>query len=141
MPMRKWSDQEILDAIQRWADEHDGVPPTFRDWVTAGEWWPSAFTVHARCGSWNAALEMLGFEPHKVGGAIRFKRVAEARALRKKGLSDKEIGEKLDASASTIGRVLREVPRPPVERKPRTSAEKREARIAALQKALAKEKR
>jgi hypothetical protein len=74
----KWTPDAIVLAIQRWARDHDGRPPTARDWdrprrrhdvnkpgrlnaPRSGH--PSKWTVVKKFGSWNAAIEAAGFEP------------------------------------------------------------------------------
>lgn len=132
---KRWSDQEILDAIQAWADKY-GRPPTYSEWMTASPEHPAAYTVSSRCGGWVTALEMLGFERNLGGRYAEERELSDeerARKLRKKGLSNREIIEQTGISQYRLRRMLG--PRP-VERKPQTAAERREARIAALRKAL-----
>jgi Homing endonuclease associated repeat len=133
---KRWSDQEILDALRLWTDKH-GRPPKWKDWMPASDEHPSSVTVWNRCGSWHDALVMAGVvdEPPQWLFKRKFSREA-ARALRSEGLSDAVIGNRLGVHGSTIGKALGPRPRPP--RKPRNAAERREARIAALKKALAK---
>jgi hypothetical protein len=77
-----WSREAIILAIQEWADEHGGVPPSATDWNRhqaqgrgmdegVDEWrsgaWPSTVTVQNYFGSWNAAIEAAGFTPTPSG--------------------------------------------------------------------------
>ena len=139
---RRWTDQEIFDAFNKWAKEH-GRPPSFRDWQHASADHPTSMTVRARFGRWGAALEMLGFTPNPSGGRDRRKPKREdalkkrARAMRKQGAENAEIAVTVGVSYSTIVRWLGPKPRP--KGRPRTAAARREARIAALREALKKE--
>lgn len=63
---KRWTDQEILDALVAWA-RREGRPPTFRDWVSATYEHPTAFTARAHFGSWNRALELAGLTPAPKG--------------------------------------------------------------------------
>jgi transcriptional regulator with XRE-family HTH domain len=61
---RRW----IIDSIQRWADEHGGVPPSAGDWNTRHEdGWPWTGSVQGIFGSFNAGIQAAGFEPTPVG--------------------------------------------------------------------------
>ncbi|MGH2948250.1 MAG: homing endonuclease associated repeat-containing protein [Solirubrobacteraceae bacterium] len=84
----RYTHDEIIAAILRWADAHDGEPPRQADWnpallrtharrlavkavahlrriaeYDAGDW-PSEQTVRKYFGSWNAALAAAGFRDH-----------------------------------------------------------------------------
>lgn len=137
--MRRWKDQEILDALRYWAELH-GRAPKWRDWEKSDPMglYPSSFTVLARCGSFTEGLIMAGLEPNvqtSFGPKPQFDR-KEAQRLRDEGLNDNEIGRRLGVTGHAIRRVLGPKPKP--ERGPRTAAERREARIAALRKAIEK---
>jgi hypothetical protein len=60
---RTWSEKAIIDAIRRWAEEHGGIPPTYKEWQRAGVDHPSASHVNRRIG-WNEALLRAGFGLH-----------------------------------------------------------------------------
>lgn len=75
------SDEQLLDAIRRWADLY-GEPPATTDWApararAAGQlWrldryyagdWPSAQTVRRRFGTLSNAIRQAGLEPRAVG--------------------------------------------------------------------------
>lgn len=63
-----WTPDAIVCAIQEWADEHGGVPPTATDSFTSGrDALPAVTTVQKAMGSWNAAIIAAGFEPHAIG--------------------------------------------------------------------------
>lgn len=84
----RYTHDEIIAAVLRWADAHDGEPPRQTDWNPAmlrkyarrmavkavghlariaeydsGDW-PSEQTVRKYFGSWNAALAAAGFHEH-----------------------------------------------------------------------------
>jgi len=143
---RKWTDQEILDALKYWA-ERFGRTPKWSDWGKADPEGlrPTNMTVWSRCGSWTDALVMAGLEPNvaqkRNAGDSPLRKLwhPEARSLRRKGLSDTQIAEKLGVHRSAISKALGQKPKPP--RKPRNATEAREARVEALRRALQKEKR
>ncbi len=56
-----WTEEQIIKAIQNWAEEHGGVPPSCTDWRNAGDGHPSKAAVCDRLG-WNTALLRAGFE-------------------------------------------------------------------------------
>lgn len=56
---RKWTEAEIIAAMQRWAHEHGGVPPTTTEWRNAGDYWPCATAVK-KYGGWNTLLLKAG---------------------------------------------------------------------------------
>jgi hypothetical protein len=65
--LRSWADEEIVQAIKDWADEHDGDGPLAFDWCPGRNhpdprpWrWPTADVVERRFGSWEAALAAAG---------------------------------------------------------------------------------
>lgn len=141
MPNKRWSDQEILDALKAWADEH-GRSPKWNDWQYAGEGRPTATTVWFRCGSWADALVMAGLEPPTADSHAFEKKFSrpEARMLRKQGLSDVQIAERLGVHNTTIGKALgpREDRRAPgtVSRKKKLKNRTREERLADLRAAI-----
>lgn len=131
MAQKSWSDAEILEAMKRWAKEHNGEPPTWEDWrVSQGDDYPSAMTVRHHFGSWNEGKERAGFAPHAYTTDT-----AEIRRLRRKGLKPLEISKRLGIAQSTVFRVLAATPTPRRYRG-KTAAERREERIAALRTAL-----
>lgn len=137
---RRWTDQEILDALVYWAQRF-GRSPKWLDWEKADPEGlrPTSVTVLNRCGSFTDALIMAGLEPNvqeSFGPQQRFSR-KEAWRLRKEGLSDAEVGRRLGVDGTSIARAIG--PRPQEPRKPRTAEERREVRIAALRKALTKQ--
>lgn len=62
----RWSDEEIIQAIQAYAGKH-GAPPVAHDWDVAGPW-PNKKTVMRRFGSWGNAMVAAGFERPKPRG-------------------------------------------------------------------------
>lgn len=61
MPKR-WTEQQIIEAIQRWVDQH-GQTPRCSDWRRNGHRRPCASSVVWTFGSWNAAIAAAGFDP------------------------------------------------------------------------------
>lgn len=62
-----WTDEELLEAIQQWAREHTGEPPSCSDWAPAPKDYPSYRLVANRFGSWNRAIDLAGFFPRHHG--------------------------------------------------------------------------
>jgi hypothetical protein len=58
----RWSDDEILNALQLWARRH-GRAPKREEWVRSGAHRPCRNTVSKRFGSWSAALEAADLQP------------------------------------------------------------------------------
>lgn len=63
---RSWTREQIIEAIEKWAREHDGVPPTVNGWRIAGPDHPPYSSVARRIG-WNEALMAAGFAPRTPG--------------------------------------------------------------------------
>lgn len=63
----KWTRELIVEALQRWAGEHDGVAPSQSDWQKRGEWWPSFSTAARFFDGWSAAIAAAGLQPRKSG--------------------------------------------------------------------------
>lgn len=59
---KAWQPDEIIDAIRRWADDHDGEPPTAIDWRRKLDSYPVTSTVQRVFGSWADAIAAAGFE-------------------------------------------------------------------------------
>lgn len=145
---REWTRERIIQAIQRWASEHDGKPPTTTDWLKPQPNYPVFTKVYQDDKNrslnpfryWADAIEAAGF-PRPVRGRRPTDTVwshDEARQLRQQGLTDKEISRRLGIATQTltrhIGKRGRKQPVPLAD-KHRT----REQRIQDLRKALAKE--
>jgi len=80
---RRWSRDEIIEAVQRWADEHDGRPPSYQEWDPAmakrrgrpdmadefygGVWPPASVACRRTGGSWNELVAAAGFDPRAPG--------------------------------------------------------------------------
>lgn len=68
-----WTAEAVLLAIQEWADEHGGIPPSANQARACHALDPSALPnvnhVRYRWGTWNAAIRAAGFEPH-AGGPV-----------------------------------------------------------------------
>ena len=62
-PAPKWTREKIIEAIQAWAAEHDGKPPTLRNWYAASDEYPSEHHVkRVFAAAWADAIEAAGFE-------------------------------------------------------------------------------
>ena len=71
-----WTRDAIVFAIEEWADENGGIPPSatdFRIALARGAAVPNIKHVQWRFGSWNAAIVAAGFEPHAGGPLGGFK--------------------------------------------------------------------
>jgi DNA-binding CsgD family transcriptional regulator len=78
-----WTQDAIVCAIQEWADEHGGIPPSAMDWnpqmaishgrpekaekFYADGHWPNVKSAQEQFGSWNAAIAAAGLEPRRIG--------------------------------------------------------------------------
>jgi hypothetical protein len=65
---RTWTREEIIEAIQRWAREHDGKPPTSTMWMKSKPGYPQVSTVINRFGSWSKGIAAAEFEKPTRGG-------------------------------------------------------------------------
>lgn len=118
---RRWTPGTIIAAIQRWAEEHGGVPPAATDWnatlaVANGrpartDDFPATTTVISECGTWASAIRAAGFDAFAPGQCGRDGEdpavVAETVALYRSGLSLKQVGERMGVSGSCILQRLR----------------------------------
>ena len=137
-----WTKQRVIAAIQRWAEEHDGVPPGAHDWVrSGGEHHPSMGAVYGKnapYASWSDAIEAAGFPRPKPGQKKKDKPWDQQHAvrLRQQGVSDRQIAEQLGITALTIRRHLG--PRDPQQQRPRAASRHRtrQQRIDDLRKAV-----
>lgn len=78
-----WTAENIIEAIQAWARETGGIPPSATDWnprqaINAGhpekaekfyadDAWPHVSTVQERFGSWSAGIAASGLVPRRPG--------------------------------------------------------------------------
>lgn len=62
---RKWSNDQIIDLIRAWADEH-GDPPSARDFWRLDDY-PSHNVVIRRFGSWSNGIRAAGLDPRSRG--------------------------------------------------------------------------
>jgi DNA-binding CsgD family transcriptional regulator len=66
-----WTREAIILAIQEWADEHGGIPPSANQCRAGHALDPSVLPnvnhVRFRFGTWNDAIRAAGFEPHLSG--------------------------------------------------------------------------
>jgi len=123
-----WNKQTIIQAIQRWAQQH-GHPPRSREWQPATPGYPSATTMIRLFGSFSNAIEAAGYRPYRGASKVPLDERL-ARELRNQGLTEQQVSDKLKVSTTTLRRRLG-LREKPVKRY-RTRAE----RIADLNKAL-----
>lgn len=68
---KTWTPDAVALAIQEWADNNGGIPPSandlFRARALGDETVPAVNTVINVFGSWNAGVIAAGFEPHAIG--------------------------------------------------------------------------
>lgn len=86
LPLRRrsrWTREDIIEALRRWPDEHDGRPPRYADLRAAEDRseWPDPKTVATAFGSWASALEAAGVR--NAGGAGVDSRLEPVRQLRR----------------------------------------------------------
>jgi hypothetical protein len=103
-----WTAEAIVCAIQEWADDHGGIPPSSNDFrrlhqrdVSAV---PNVNHVRFRFETWNAAIRAAGFEPHSGGCRREFRPKVKAEAIRRyeAGESSVAIAADLDCSPATV---------------------------------------
>jgi DNA invertase Pin-like site-specific DNA recombinase len=63
---QRWDDQDIIQALNRWATEH-GHPPADIRWRPAAREHPCSKTVRDHFGSWQAALKAAGLDSKRAG--------------------------------------------------------------------------
>jgi transposase len=113
-----WTADAIVYAIQEFADESGGIPPTATEWNftlakargLAGPErdlrWPLTQTVVNRFGTWNAAIAAAGFEPRSVGHYGRDGEdpavIDETIALYRSGMELRQVAAHMDCSYETV---------------------------------------
>lgn len=127
-----WTEENIVLAIQLWAEEHDGQPPSWSDWEKASDYWPSKFTVSKRIG-WREALKRAGFKPVRRSTKVPRQ---EALRLRQQGYTVKQIADSLQVGYGSVRHALRELGAPSRPQPRDLRKRSRQQRIADLQKAM-----
>ncbi len=77
-----WPREAIILAIQEWADDHGGIPPSVNQWESArlhGAEFPSRTYISYRFGKWTTAVRAAGFEPHPFGPVGGYTPLTEAQ--------------------------------------------------------------
>ena len=135
-----WTEERVIEAIQRWASQH-GQPPGARDWVRRGDHHPSMSAVygpHSPFPNWSDAVEAAGFPRPAPGWKKNDKRWdhQQAERLRNLGVSDRQIAKQLGISVGTLRRHLG--PRGSREQRPIAANpfRTRQQRIHDLRKAI-----
>ena len=62
-PYRAWNHTDTIAAIQRWAQSHDGKPPSRAQWPRPSRIHPSEWQVRRLFGTWSAAIRQAGLSP------------------------------------------------------------------------------
>lgn len=106
-----WTPEAIILAIQEYADENDGIPPTAQAWGRLHSRDStracSVNNVIRRFGSWNAAVMAAGYEPHAIGQYARRPRLNdfERRELVRRylaGETSTQLAAAYDVSSMTV---------------------------------------
>lgn len=101
--LRRWTKQAVIDAIQDWADEHGGIPPTSRQWhVSRGADVPSEKVVRRLFGKWSTAIEAAGFLPHQIPEHDPMVRQRAEAMWDEKNIPLVEIARRLDLPSTTV---------------------------------------
>lgn len=134
---RYWTKERVKQAIQAWADNHHGQPPTATEWMRKGDNHPAATGIYGPKGvyqTWNEAIADAGFTPRRSspGPGRRTWSSDEAWRLRHAGVTDVEIARRFGVSASAIYQRLG----PRGKNNPKQPPRTREQRIEALRYAL-----
>ncbi len=64
-PYRAWNHADTIAAIQRWAQSHDGKPPSRAQWTRPSRIHPSERQVRRLFGTWSAAIRQAGLSPQR----------------------------------------------------------------------------
>ena len=96
----RWTDDEIVEAMRRWAADYDRPPKTW-DWRTKGVDHPTAVVVTRRMG-WNVALRMAGLPV-----ARDLQRPARILARLAEGASVEEAALAQNTTVDNVREVLR----------------------------------
>lgn len=103
----RWTRESVIAAIQRWAAEHGGVPPTAKEWLKKHDGgYPYVATVQALFGSWREGIIAAGFDAFRAGCYGRDGEyddvISEVVDLYRQGLSGVEIGSRMGVHPRTI---------------------------------------
>lgn len=112
----KWTREEIVAAIRRWAELY-GKPPSANDWNIASSWhkgervvrwrsgdWPHVTTIQARFGGWNAAIGAAGFPTQSPNGRRGLPQAEIDRTIElyRQGYSLSAIGKEMGVTSTAI---------------------------------------
>ena len=76
----RWDEAEIIGALQRWADAHEGAPRS-SDWTCASVEYPTSNTVRRRFTSWPRTLRLAGLKPANPRAIRRWREDEIRKAL------------------------------------------------------------
>ena len=65
-PYRAWNRADTIAAIQQWAQQHQGKPPSRAEWPEDAETHPSYWLVRRLFGTWSSAIQQAGLVPQKA---------------------------------------------------------------------------
>lgn len=85
---RLWDRNRVLTTIRKYAEAHDGAPPTTEAAKRMGGLQNAA---HREFGSWAKAVEAAGYEPRRSGRPARPDLIRETYARRKAGATIAEL--------------------------------------------------
>lgn len=81
-PQRRYTEEEMLEALRRYAEEHDGEAPSQRAYDAWREnAMPSGNNFPRRFGAWTKAIEAAGLTPHHPRPRERYTTRPDAEML------------------------------------------------------------
>ncbi|MCW3018618.1 MAG: hypothetical protein JWN10_926 [Solirubrobacterales bacterium] len=85
-----WTEERVVEAMQRWADEHGGLPPRTDDWKTAQARYPQAGVHVIKRIGWNELLLKAGF---KLRRDCRPETQVEVERLLREGWTARDVAQ------------------------------------------------
>lgn len=65
-----WTPELVVEALRRWAAEHERTPTVADFDAGTPAWCPSRSTAQRACGSWSEALRIAGLPANRTGRPI-----------------------------------------------------------------------